>query len=164
MAEFPHGLYFEDYVLGHTLVTRGRTITEADIVAFGTLTGDFNAMHMDAEYMKGHMFGQRIAHGMLSLSYAVGQAFQLGFMEKTVIAFRSLDMKFIQPVFIGDTLTVELTIADLKPAVRLGGGVVTIDAKIVNQHGETVQKGTWVTLVMKRPTDEPADAAPQDPS
>lgn len=162
MTQSAHGLYFEDYVLGHTLVTRGRTVTEADIVAFGTLTGDLNPMHMDAEYMKDHLFGQRIAHGMLSLSYAVGQAFQLGFMEKTVIAFRSLEMKFMLPVFIGDTLTVELTIADLKPAVRLGGGVVTIEAKIVNQRGEVVQKGTWVTLVMKRPTDEPTDAAPQD--
>ncbi len=98
MAQSPHGLYFEDYVLGHTLITRGRTVTEADIVAFGTLTGDFNPMHMDAEYMKNHMFGQRVAHGMLSLSYAVGQAYQLGFMEKTVIAFRSLEMKFMQPV------------------------------------------------------------------
>lgn len=162
MAQSPHGLYFEDYVLGHTLVTRGRTITESDIVAFGTLTGDLNPMHMDAEYMKGHMFGQRIAHGMLSLSYAVGQAYHLGFMEQTVIAFRSLDMKFVKPVFIGDTLTVELVIADLKPAERLGGGVVTIEVKIINQHGETVQKGSWVTLVMKRPTDESADDAPQN--
>ncbi len=162
MPQSPQGLYFEEYALGQTFVTRGRTITEADIVAFGTLTGDFNPMHMDAEYMKGHMFGQRVAHGMLSLSYAVGQAYQLGFMEKTVIAFRSLEMKFIQPVFIGDTLTVELTVVDLKPAERLGGGVVTVEVKILNQRGEIVQKGTWVTLVMRRPTQDPTEAASQD--
>jgi len=162
MAQSRQGLYFEDYLLGYTFVTSARTITESDIVAFGTLTGDLNPMHMDAEYMKDHMFGQRIAHGMLSLSYAVGQAYHLGFMEKTVIAFRSLEMKFVKPVYIGDTLTVELTIADLKPTERLGGGVVTTDVKIINQRGETVQKGSWVMLVMKRPVEESGEATPQD--
>lgn len=157
MSDSPHGLYFEEYTLGQKMITRGRTITEADIVAFGTLTGDFNPMHMDAEYMKDHLFGQRIAHGMLALSYAVGQAYQLGFMEKTVLAFRSLEMKFSQPVFIGDTLRVEITVADLKPAEKLGGGMVTINVRILNQNDTAVQKGTWQTLVMSRPKETPAE-------
>jgi acyl dehydratase len=145
------GLYFEDYVLGTTMVTRARTITETDIVNFGALTGDFNPMHFDAEYMKSHMMGQRIAHGMLSLSYAVGQAYQLGFMEKTILAFRGLEMKFSLPVVIGDTLHVELTVREMEAAARLGGGMVTLDVKIVNQAGKSVQRGTWTVLVASKP-------------
>jgi len=148
------GLYFEQYEIGQKMVTRGRTITEADIVQFGSLTGDFNPMHFDAEYMKTHMMGQRIAHGMLSLSYAVGQAYQLGFMEKTVLAFRSLEMKFSAPVLIGDTLHVELTVKELRASPRLGGGMVTLDVKIVNQADKTAQSGTWTILIASRPADD----------
>ena len=86
----PLGLYFEDFAIGERMVTRGRTITEADLVQFAGLTGDYNPMHTDAHFMGKSQFGQRIAHGMLTLSYAVGQAYQLGFMERTVIAFRVL--------------------------------------------------------------------------
>lgn len=147
----PIGLYFEDYELGAKMTTRARTITEADIVQFGSLTGDFNPMHFDAHYMDSHMLGQRVAHGMLVLSYAVGQAYQLGFMERTVLAFRGLEMKFSIPVYIGDTLYVELTIAELKEARRLGGGLVTLEVKVINQKQETVQKGTWTVLISSRP-------------
>jgi 3-hydroxybutyryl-CoA dehydratase len=147
----PTGLYFEDYQLGQQMTTRARTITEADIVQFGSLTGDFNPMHFDAHYMENHMLGQRVAHGMLTLSYAVGQAYQLGFMEGTVLAFRALEMKFSQPVYIGDTLHVELTVAELKEARRLGGGLVTLEVRIVNHQGDAVQKGTWTVLIAGKP-------------
>lgn len=147
----PSGLYFEDIELGQKMITRGRTITEADLVAFAGLTGDYNPMHTDAEYMKGTAFGQRIAHGMLSLSYAVGQAYQLGFMERTVVAFRGLDMKFSLPVYIGDTLHVELSVTEKKEARRMGGGMVTLDVKIINQDGKTVQSGTWMVLIALKP-------------
>lgn len=148
------GLYYEDYEIGVKMRTRGRTITEADIVNFAALTGDYNPMHTDAEYMKSHPMGQRIAHGMLSLSYAVGQAYQLGFMEGTVLAFRGLEMKFSLPVYIGDTLHVELTVIEMKEARRLGGGMVTLEVKIINQAGKTVQSGTWTVLVMSKPVVE----------
>ena len=147
------GLYFEDYEAGMKLETRGRTITEADSVQFGALTGDFNPMHFDAEYMKTHQMGQRIAHGMLSLSYAVGQAYQLGFMEKTVLAFRGLEMKFSLPVFIGDTTHVQLTVKETTAMPRLGGGTVVLEAKIVNQNGKTVQSGTWTVLIASKPKE-----------
>jgi acyl dehydratase len=149
------GLYYEDYEIGMKMVTRGRTITETDIVSFAGLTGDYNPMHTDAEFMKKHPFGQRIAHGMLSLSYAVGQAYQLGFMEGTIIAFRGLEMKFSLPVLIGDTMHVELSVAEKKDAARLGGGLVTLDVKIINQDGRSVQSGQWTVLVMSRPAVVP---------
>lgn len=150
----PVGLFYEDYTLGKTMITRGRTITEADIVSFGSLTGDFNPMHFDADYMQDHMLGQRVAHGMLTISYAVGQAYQLGFMEQTVLAFRGIEMKFSQPVYIGDTVHVELEVTDLKDAKRMGGGIVTLEARIVNQDGKAVQKGSWTVLVASRETVE----------
>lgn len=146
----PIGKYFEDYVVGESMTTRGRTITEADIVQFGSLTGDFNPMHFDAEYMKNHLLGGRVAHGMLTLSYAVGQAYQLGFLERTVLAFRAIEMKFSDAVYIGDTVHVEITIKETKEAARLGGGLVTFEVKIVNQAGKTVQKGDWVVLIASK--------------
>ena len=145
------GLYFEEYEIGTTMCTRGRTITESDIVSFAGLTGDYNPMHTDAEYMKESMFGQRIAHGLLTLSYVIGQAYQLGFMERTVLAFRGLEMKFSLPVFIGDTVHAELTVREKKAAARLGGGMVTIDMNVINQDGKTVQSGEILVLVASKP-------------
>jgi acyl dehydratase len=147
----PMGYYFEDVELDQMMVTRGRTITEADLVQFAALTGDYNPMHTDAEYMKTHPMGQRVAHGMLTLSYAVGQIYQLGFMERTVIAFRGLEMKFSLPVFIGDTLHSELKIVEKKEARRLGGGTITAEVKIINQDGKTVQSGTMTLIIASRP-------------
>lgn len=151
MAEAPHGLYFEEIELGTEMVTRARTITESDLVQFAALTGDYNPMHTDAEYMKGSAFGQRIAHGMLTLSYGVGQAYQLGFMDRTVIAFRELTMKFSLPVFIGDTVHVVLNVTEKKEMRRMNGGWVTMDIKIVNQEDKTVQSGTWTVLIALKP-------------
>jgi len=146
----PFGLYFEDFEVGQKMVTRGRTITEADLIQFAGLTGDYNPMHTDAEYMKNSVFGQRIAHGMLALSYAVGQAYQLGFMERTVVAFRGLEMKFSLPVFIGDTLRTELVVKEMKAMPRLGSGTVVLDVKIVNQEGKAVQAGEWTVMIALR--------------
>lgn len=146
----PKGLYYEEYEIGQTMVTRGRTVTEADLVQFAGLTGDYNPMHTDAEFMKQSIFGQRVAHGMLTLSYAVGQAYQLGFMEGTILAFRGLEMKFSLPVFIGDTLHVELIVREKKDALRMGGGLITLDVKIINQDGKNVQSGSWTVLAKSR--------------
>jgi 3-hydroxybutyryl-CoA dehydratase len=145
------GLYFEEFEVGQKLVTRGRTITDSDLVQFAGLTGDFNPMHTDAEYMKGSMFGQRIAHGLLSLSYAMGQAYQLGVLERTVLAFREIDMKFSAPVFIGDTIRAELTVLEKTEARRLGGGLVKFEMRILNQEGKVVQKGNISLLMAAKP-------------
>jgi acyl dehydratase len=146
----PKGLYYEEYEIGQTMETRGRTVTEADLVQFAGLTGDYNPMHTDAEFMKQSIFGQRVAHGMLTLSYSVGQAYQLGFMEGTILAFRGLEMKFSLPVFIGDTLHVELIVREKKDALRMGGGLITLDVKIINQDGKSVQSGSWTVLAKSR--------------
>ena len=147
----PLGYYFEEIEIDKPMVTRGRTVTEAYIVQFAGLTGDYNPMHTNAEYMKTHPMRQRVAHGMLTLSYAVGQLYQLGFMERTVLAFRGLEMKFSLPVFIGDTIHVRLTVKEKKEMKRLGGGNVIAEIKILNQDGKTVQSGTMELLLASKP-------------
>jgi len=147
----PMGMFFEEFEVGRKLVTRARTVTEADIAQFASLTGDYNPMHTDAEYMKKHMLGQRVAHGLLTVSFAIGQIYQLGFMERTVLAFRSFEVKFSLPVFIGDTIRAEVTVSELKEARRMGGGWVTSDVKILNQEGKAVVTGVLSILIASQP-------------
>lgn len=148
------GMYFEDIEVGRTLTTKGRTITEADIVSFAGLTGDFNPLHTDAEYAKSSEYGQRIAHGALGLGVAIGLSYQLGFLEGTVIAFMSLEWKYRAPVFIGDTLHCEIAVTKTKPMPSAGGGLVVLDVKVLNQEDKVTQKGEWTVLVRSRPADD----------
>lgn len=142
------GLYFEEFEVGQTITSVGRTITEADVVNFAALTGDWNSIHTNAEYAAKHFFGQRVAHGLLGLSVASGLAVRLGFMEGTVLAFREMgSWKFSQPIFIGDTIHIRATVAKTKPMRRLGGGLVTMKVEILNQAGKVVQRGTWGVLM-----------------
>ena len=144
------GSYFEEFEIGDAIVTEERVITEKDIMAFAQLSGDDNPMHTDAEYAKTHMFGQRVAHGLLILSIAQGLAWQLGFMRETVLAFRDLEWKFSRPVFIGDRVRAKAEVAQRKAMPRLGGGAVIFDLKVLNQDDEVVQRGKWNILVANR--------------
>ena len=146
----PKGLYFEDFTIGTRLRTAGRTITEADIVAFAGLSGDFNQIHTNADYAAAGTFGQRVAHGLLVQSIATGLAVQSGVIEGTVLAFRELDAKFSLPVFIGDTIHVEIEIVETKPLPRLRGGNVVMKVAVVNQKGAATQRGNWTMLVKSR--------------
>lgn len=142
----PHGLFFEEFIIGDQTESVGRTVTETDIVAFAGVSGDYNLIHTDAEYSKGQMFGQRVAHGLLVLSIASGLAVRLGFMEDTILAFRSLEWKFTAPVFIGDTIRLRVTVEATKPMPRLGGGLVTLKMEVMNQKDEVVNRGSWDVL------------------
>jgi len=145
------GAYFEDFELGQKGMTAGRTITEADITAFAGLSGDFNAIHTDAEFAKNTPFGQRVAHGLLSLSIASGLAVQTGVLGANVIAFREIkEWKFIKPVFIGDTIKVELEVVELKHLPRLQAGTVVLSASVLNQENEITMKGHWTVLAKTR--------------
>ena len=145
------GLYFEEFEVGQSIISLGRTVTEADVVAFAALTGDWNTIHTDAEYAAQHPFGQRVAHGLLGLSIASGLAVRLGFLEETVLAFREMgSWKFSLPIYIGDTIHVRATVVATKPMRRLGGGLVTLKVEILNQDDKVVQRGTWGVLVKSR--------------
>ncbi len=148
------GLYFEEFSVGQKFSSVGRTITEHDIVTFAGLSGDFNQIHTDAEFSKETIYGQRIAHGLLGLAIATGLAMRTGFIEGTVLAFREIDQwKFTKPIFIGDTIHVELEVSETKAMPRLGGGSVTIGVRVLNQHNETVMKGNFVTLIASKPAE-----------
>jgi len=146
------GMYFEEFQAGQHVTTPGRTITESDIVTFAGLSGDYNLIHTDAEYSKRSPFGQRVAHGLLCVSIASGLATRSGIMEGTVMAFREINnWKFIKPVFIGDTIHVELDVTETKAFPRLGGGAVFINMQVNNQANEVVMKGIWTVLIMSKP-------------
>lgn len=146
------GLYFEEFEIGKKFVSVGRTVTEHDIVTFAGLSGDFNQIHTDAEFSKNTVYRQRIAHGVLGLSIATGLVMRTGLLEGTVLAFREIDQwKFTKPIFIGDTIHVELEVIETKPLARLGGGSITIAVKVLNQNEEMVMKGNWIALVASRP-------------
>lgn len=149
----PRGLYFEEFKLGQRLATAGRTITEGDIVTFAGLSGDFNQIHTDASFAEHGPFGRRVAHGLLVQSVASGLAVQTGFIEGTVLAFRELSAKFSLPVFIGDTIYVQLEINELKELPRLGGGQLEMTYRVLNQEGKVVQRGAWVMLVKSKPDE-----------
>lgn len=142
------GLYFEEFQVGQKITTAGRTIAESDIMTFAGLSGDYNQIHTDAEFSKNTPFGQRVAHGLLGLSAASGLAMRTGVLEGTVIAFREINnWKFTSPVFIGDTIHVEMEVIETKALPRIGGGSVVIALDVKKQTGETVMKGTWTALV-----------------
>lgn len=142
------GMYFEEFEAGQTITSVGRTVTEADVVAFAALSGDWNQMHTDAHFSASHPFGQRVAHGLLLMSIASGLVMRLGFLEGTALAFREIgDWKFSLPVFLGDTIRVRATVTETKLMRRLGGGQVTVKVEILNQDDKVVQRGTWGVLV-----------------
>lgn len=147
----PRGRYFEEFQIGETVVSAGRTITETDVVAFAGLSGDYTYLHTDAEAAHNSVFGQRVAHGLLGLAIASGLTAQLGIIEGTALAFRELTWKFSLPVFFGDTIHVQATVAELKPMRRLGGGAVTMEIKVINQDDKVVQRGEWIVLIASKP-------------
>lgn len=147
-----HGMWFEQFEVGQRIITSGRTITESDIVNFAGLSGDYNQIHTDAEFSSQSPFGKRVAHGLLVLSIASGLAMRTGVLEGTVLAFREINnWKFSLPVFIGDTIHVELNIIETKPIPRLGGGSIIIELSVKNQQDEVTMKGTWTALVASKP-------------
>ncbi len=147
------GLYFEEFSVGQRIITPARTVTEHDIVTFAGMSGDFNQIHTDAEFSKRTSFGQRVAHGLLGLSIASGLAMRTGVLEGTVLAFREInEWKFSKPIFIGDTIHVELLVTETKALPRLGGGSVIIQLSVVNQQGEVTMKGAWTVLVASKPS------------
>jgi len=146
------GLYFEDFFAGQTIETQKRTIAEDDIMTFARLTGDDNRIHTDPEFSKTTMFGRQVAHGLLGLSIASGLAWQTGILDGTVIAFREVnEWKFVKPVFIGDTIYVQLKVKEVKALPRIGGGSVTITLEVKNQNEEACHRGQWIVLMMSKP-------------
>ncbi|WP_255149909.1 MaoC/PaaZ C-terminal domain-containing protein [Halorarius halobius] len=142
---------YDDIEVGDTTVTGGRTITEADVVNFAGVSGDFNHIHLDDERMEESMFGERIAHGMLVLSAATGLLWQSRTQEErdAVVAFYGMDeVRFRAPVFFGDRIHVELEVVEKRETDSpMGKGTVKYDAEVKKQDGSTVISCSMLSLL-----------------
>lgn len=140
--------YFEEFELNEKRSTGGRTVTEADIVIHAGQSGDFFPHHMDEEWCKTQPFKKRIAHGTLIFTIAVGLTAHL--INEVSMTYGYDRLRFIKPVFIGDTIKATVTISDKKEHKKPGFGLVTELVEVFNQHGELVMVCEHVLLVHKK--------------
>lgn len=139
------GLYYEDFTEGCVLSGTNVTMTDAHITTFAGLTGDFNPLHLDGEYCKKTRFGDRIAHGLLTLSMVVGQVFH-PLVEGTALANIGASVRFTAPVRIGDTLIPSVEV--LKKEPKKNSGLVRFRLICKNQHDADVLEGEISLLVI----------------
>jgi acyl dehydratase len=140
--------FFEAFEVGESRSTLGRTITETDIVIHAGQTGDFFPHHMDAEWCATQPFKQRIAHGTLIFSVSVGMT--AGDINEVAMTYGYERLRFIKPVFIGDTITIKVTIKDKKEHKKPGFGLVTELVETFNQHNELVMLCEHILLAQKQ--------------
>jgi len=142
-------IYYENYEVGAERRTFGRTITETDIVMHAGQTGDFYPHHMDAEWCATQPFGQRIAHGTLIFSIGVGMT--AGEVNSQAFSYGYDRLRFVKPVFIGDTIKVKVTIKEKKPHPRREDhGIVSELCEVLNQRDEVVLVCEHLLLVKKK--------------
>lgn len=143
--------YFEDFALNAARYTNGRTVTETDIVIHAGQSGDFFPHHMDDEWCKTQPFKKRIAHGTLIFTIAIGLT--ADFINEVAMTYGYERLRFIKPVFIGDTIKVSVTINDKKDHKKPGYGLVTELVEVFNQHDELVMICEHILLVNKRESE-----------
>jgi len=142
-------LFFDDVAIDQEWISQGRTITQADIVTFAGVSGDFNPIHVDHEFAKTTLFRQPIAHGMLVWSVSTGLSVSAPLMR--TIAFMSVkEWTFKEPVFIGDTIRTRSKVVAKEERSRGKRGVITWSRAIMNQHDKIVQEGLTQTMVEGR--------------
>lgn len=144
-----HEQHFEDYVVGNRRETTGRTITETDIVLHAGQTGDFYPHHMDEEWCRTQPFGKRIAHGTLIFSVAVGLTADT--INSRAMSYGYDRLRFIRPVFIGDTIHVSITLREKRDdPKRPGHGMAVETCEVFNQKQELVLVCDHLLLVERR--------------
>ena len=146
-------LYVEEFEIGKTVTTPGRTIGEGDISLFAGLVGDFTPIHTDAHYAANTAFGGRIAHGTLTMSTAIGLLTQVNMLGEGVIALLNLNWDFKGVVMIGDTIYARVAPVEARKTSRPGAGIVKFGFDVLNQRDETIQTG--VMTVMMKTRDHP---------
>jgi|TARA_B110000977_G_scaffold85191_1_gene113742 acyl dehydratase len=143
--------YFEEFEAGETRTSSGRTMTEADIVMHAGQTGDFYPHHVDAEFCATQPFGKRMAHGTLVLAAGVGLL--SGVINEAAMSYGYDRVRFIKPVFIGDTIRARATISELRPHSKQNDQFGFVDElfEVINQRGQVVLSMTKIYLVNRRP-------------
>lgn len=160
-AAGPTPVFWEDLDVGVGGRSPGRTVTEAEVVAFAGLSGDFNPLHTDAEYARAHSFaGERVAHGLLGLSIASGlftRTLLGAALREQVLAMLSLEWSFVGPIRFGDTVALDFAVAARRETSKPDRGIVTIERTLVRLDDDAlVQRGTTTLLVARRPAGEAA--------
>jgi len=146
------GIYWEDWEIGAEFESPARTVTEADIVMFAALSGDYNPLHINEEYARTTQFGTRIAHGPLVYALAAGLLFQLHLYDDTLIAFLGFEnLKFTKPVIAGDTIHAVIKVSEKRETSRPDRGVMKRELRVLNQRQEVVQEAVQAFLLKRRP-------------
>lgn len=146
------GMYLEDFKVDQEFTTAARTVTEADIVIFTGLSGDFNPLHIDEEYCKTTQHGTRIAQGLLGASIASGLVSQLGHLRGTALGFLGMTWRYTGVIRAGDTIRVRITVKEARAsASKPDRGVLVRQLDVLNQRDEVVQTGEWSVLMLTRP-------------
>ena len=162
LADPPTTLYWDDLPIGTRFETSGRTITEADVVAFACLTADFNRLHVDAVFAGASTFGQRIAHGMLVASISIGlltRTVHHARMERALLGLLESRFAFPGPTFFGDTVRVVAEVVERRQTKRPDRGVIVFRRSTFNQRDELVVDATATLLMTRRAADGPVDEA-----
>lgn len=142
-------VFFEDLPVGRSFSSAARVVDDAAVRAFAEVSGDKHPLHLDDAYAKATPFKERIAHGLLGLSAASGLLDDMGTLRDSLVAFAGLEWKFRGPIRLGDSVRFEMTVAKARGA-GAGQGLVQLEARLLNQRGETVQEGTWSLIIRKR--------------
>ena len=144
-------LYLDDFKVGQSFESGGRTITETDLTFFSMLSGDWNPIHADAPYAKTTRFGQRIVHGTLGIAMCTGMLHELGIFHQSVIAMLGFrEWNFLAPLFVNDTVRLKLSITSVEPGKSGNSGKVGRRFDLINQNGDIVQTGLSDVLVLSR--------------
>lgn len=144
-------LYFEDVAVGFRFETPSRTVTEADLVAFTGISGDFNPLHTDAAYAARSIYGERIAHGALVLSVATGLRQRVGLFDGTLMGLLEIrSWRFLAPVLIGDTIHIVNEVTELRPTSKSDRGVMVHRVEVVKQDETIAAQGELVLLLRRR--------------
>lgn len=144
-------LYFEDFEVGQTFTSPGRTVTEADVINFASMTGDNNQVQTDAEFAAHTRYGQRIAHGLLGASLCLGLLSRVGVFDGSSVALLGIDdWRFVRPIFIGDTVHCTVTITGTRLTSGGRTGILDRDLQLINAAGDVVQQGRMNLMVLTR--------------
>ena len=145
------GLYFEDFIPGRTFATGRRTVSEADHVNFTTSCGFFEPLFMDREYVARETpYGRPIVPGALTFSLAEGLTILSGILHGTGMAFLGVELTVVKPVFIGDTLHVEIEVLERRETRKPDRGIVTFAHRVTNQDGQTVMTYTVKRMLRRK--------------
>lgn len=141
--------FFEDFGDGEELMTRGRTVSRADVVNFAAVSGDYDPLHMDNEFGKKTIFGQNVAHGLCVLSIASGLIGATGIFRNVMAFYGMENWQFKLPLFFNDTIRVRIRVLSRQEGSKPDRGIVSLGLEVVNQRDEVLQQGEWKILVRK---------------